>query len=43
MHKSVREVRFERGSGVAATTAPQRERSSRESGKGKQGEEEDDK
>jgi len=42
MVKSVREARFERGNGVAVPTAPLRERCSREGGKGKHEEEEDD-
>jgi len=41
MVKSVREVRFERGSGVAVPTALTRERRSRESGKGKQEDEDE--
>jgi hypothetical protein len=42
MDKSEREVRLESGGSVSMTSTPPRERYSREAGKGKQGEVEDD-
>jgi hypothetical protein len=42
MDKSVREVRYERSNGVAVPTVPKRERRSRDVGKGRDKEEEDE-